>query len=244
MLLVLAGVLAGVVGSAGGITSLISYPALLAVGLSPLAATLTNSVSLVASWPGSGWGSRPELRGQSGWLWRWSLLAGSGGVIGAALLLVTREGIFGRVVPFLIGLAAVALLLQPRLARWRGLAGDSGRRRLLASGLFGTSVYNGYFGAGSGVMVLTLMLLTVDSRYPVANALKNMLVGVATLVAAIAFAFSARVAWWAVAPLALGLLGGSYLGPKVARSVPQTPLRVLVALGGLALAVHLWLIAS
>src|ERR1022692_3666013 len=101
-LLLSAGVLAGMVGSAGGTASLISYPALLAVGIAPLAANVTNAVAFVASWPGSALGSRPELRGQARCLRRWAPLAAAGGAAGAALLLLTPAGVFDRVVPFLV----------------------------------------------------------------------------------------------------------------------------------------------
>src|SRR5580693_10064216 len=113
-----AGLLAGIVGSAGGTASLISYPALLAAGLPPLAANVTNAVAFVAAWPGSALGSRPELRGQGPWLLRWAPLAAAGSAAGAALLLVTPARTFDRVVPYLLALAALALLLQPPAAKW------------------------------------------------------------------------------------------------------------------------------
>jgi uncharacterized membrane protein YfcA len=180
VLLLGAGVLAGAVGSAGGITSLISYPALLAVGIPALPANVTNAVALVASWPGSALGSRPELRGQGSWLRRLALLTAAGGAAGAALLLSTPAGVFGRVVPFLLVFASLALLLQPRVSAWQENHLVPGSRFMLPCGLLAVSAYGGYFGAGSGVMVLALLLLTVDRHLARANALKNMLLGVRT----------------------------------------------------------------
>ena len=75
VVLLAAGFLGGAVGSAGGITSLISYPALLAIGIPPLPANVTQAVAFVASLPGSALGSRPELRGQGPWLRRWAGIA-------------------------------------------------------------------------------------------------------------------------------------------------------------------------
>lgn len=227
-------------GSAGGITSLISYPALLAVGVAPLPATMTNSVALVACWPGSGLGSRSELRGQGAWLRRWGLVVAVGGAIGAALLLSTPAGVFGRVVPYLVALGSLALLFQPRLSAWRDRHASARRAWLLPVGLVSLSLYNGYFGAGAGVMVLTLLLVTVNQHIPTANALKNMLVGVATFVSAVAFIFFGPVKWSAAVPLALGMFGGSTVGPAVARHTPGGLLRVLVALSGIGLAIRLW----
>jgi uncharacterized membrane protein YfcA len=245
VVLLLAGVLAGVVGSAGGITSLISYPALLLVGIAALPATVTNSVALVACWPGSALSSRPELQGQAPWLRRWIPVVAAGGAVGAAALLLTPAHVFARVVPFLVALAALALLLQPQLSAWRRdhvvLGND---QFLLPLGLFSLSAYNGYFGAGAGVMVLALLLILVDQRYPKANALKNMLVGAASLVSAIAFILFGSVRWTAAAPLAVGLFFGSTIGPLVARRLPSHWLRVLVALTGLGLAVRLWIVPS
>jgi uncharacterized membrane protein YfcA len=240
LLLLGAGALAGAVGSAGGITSLISYPALLAVGIPPLPANVTNAVALVASWPGSAMGSRPELRGQGSWLRHWALLTAVGGAGGTALLLLTPTGVFGRVVPFLLVFASLALLLQPRVTSWQESHHSRANRFLLPFGLFAVSVYSGYFGAGAGVMILALLLLTVDQHLARANALKNMLLGMADVVSAIGFALFGHVHWTAAAPLALGLLGGSTVGPSITRRVPGKVLRVLVALAGIGLAVRLW----
>lgn len=242
VVLLLAGVLAGAVGSAGGITSLISYPALLFVGIAALPATVTNSVALVACWPGSALSSRPELKGQGPWLRQWIPVVVAGGAVGAALLLSTPAHVFARVVPFLVASAALALLLQPQLSAWRRDHVIMGKGQFLFPlGLFALSAYNGYFGAGAGVMVLALVLILVDQDFAKANALKNMLVGAASVVAAVAFIFFGPVRWTAVVPLAVGLFFGSTLGPLIARRIPGNWLRVLVALTGIGLAVRLWI---
>ncbi len=242
LFLAAAGAVAGLVGTAGGITSLVSYPALLLAGVAPLQANIANLVALVACWPGSAVASQPELRGRGGWLRRWGSVAALGGAAGSALLLVTPPGVFTRVVPFLVAAGSLALLGQPWLAArpsWRPDAGWG--RLLLPCGLVLLSCYNGYFGAGSGVLTLALLLLTTEPRLPIANALKNMAVGAATITSAALFVLATRVDWAAVAPLALGLFVGSLAGPWVARRMPPAVLRWLVALSGLALAVHLWL---
>lgn len=232
--------LAGVVGTAGGITSLISYPALLAVGIPPLPANVTNIVAVVACWPGSTMASQPELRGKGSWLRRWGVVAAAGGAVGAGLLLSTPSGVFGRVVPFLLAVASLGLLVQPRVSTWLETHVVRGSGLILPCGLFCMSVYNGYFGAGSGVMILALLMLTVDQHIARSNALKNMLVGAATVVSAVLFAIFGPVEWTAAGPLALGLFVGSLFGPAVARHIPGGLLRWLVALTGLALAVRLW----
>jgi len=160
--------------------------------------------------------------------------------VGAALLLSTPPGVFGRVVPYLVALGSLALLLQPRLSAWQARHVAVGKNWLLPVGLVSLSVYNGYFGAGAGVMVLTLLLVTVNQYVPTANALKNMLLGVATFVAAAVFVFFGPVRWIAAAPLAVGMFAGSTAGPAVARHVPGNVLRVVVALTGFGLALRLW----
>ena len=242
ILLIGAGVVAGAIGSAGGITSLIAYPALLAVGIAPLPANVTMAVALVASFPGSALGSRPELRGQGRWLRRWALLAGFGGAVGMTLLLVTPRHTFDVIVPFLLAAAAIVLLIQPQLSRWREGHHVGNGRLLLPFGLTAIAVYNGYFGAGSGIMVLALMLLTVDQDLPRANALKNMLLGIGDVVAAIGFVLFGPVHWKAAAAMAIGLLLGSFIGPSLTRRIPGPILRVVVALLGIGLAV--WLFAT
>jgi uncharacterized membrane protein YfcA len=236
IVLVLSGVVAGVIGSAGGITSLVSYPALLAIGIPPLPANVTNVVALVGLFPGAALGSRPELRGRVPWLRRWALVAAAGGALGVALLLLTPDQIFNHLVPYLLLLASLALFFQPRLSRWHE-AHAQGQAAMLGWGLFAVSVYNGYFGAGAGVLALALILLTVDPDFARANALKNMILGVATLVAALGFLIFGPVHLIAALSLGAGCVVGSFLGPSVARTIPGDVLRVIAAGFGVGLAV-------
>jgi uncharacterized protein len=239
-LLLAAGVLAGAAGSAGGITSLVSYPALLLAGIPPLAANVANIVALVACWPGSALGSRPELRGRGPWLWPRALAAAAGGGAGAVLLLSTPPGAFTLVVPYLVAAGSLALLLQPRLTAWRQRGSARAGGLLLPVGLVLVSAYNGYFGAGAGVMTLALVLITAEPDLPVANALKNMLLGAGSVVAAGTFIVAGSVDWAAAVPLAAGMLAGAMIGPAITRRVPAGVLRWAVGLVGLGLAVRLW----
>lgn len=233
--LLLGGVLAGVVGTAGGITSLVSYPALLAVGVAPLPASVANLVAAVACWPGTIATSQRELAGSRHWLGRGLPVAALGAAVGAVLLITTPPGVFARLVPFLVAAGSVALLAAPWLTRrWRPTTSP-----LLGIGVL--SIYSGYFGAGSGVLLLALLLVLVDERMPQANAVKNMLVGAGTAASAAIFVVAGRVDWAAVAPLAIGLFAGSLLGPIVVRHVPATAVRWTVGVLGLGLAVRLWL---
>ena len=120
--LVVAGVLAGMVSTVVGLASVVSYPALLAIGLPPLSANMTNTVSLLFTGAGAAVGSRPELTGQAARIRRLAVITALGGGVGAALLLITPSQTFERVAPILIGAASLALLVRPRQDR------DSRRR--------------------------------------------------------------------------------------------------------------------
>jgi uncharacterized protein len=236
-----AGIIAGLVGTAGGITSLVSYPALLAVGIPALAANVANLVAAAACWPGAALASQPELTGEGSWLRRSSPVAALGGALGSALLLFTPAGIFTRVVPFLVLAGSLALLVQPPLSARRQRRPEPHARLGLPIGLIVLSVYGGYFGAGSGVMILALLLFTTDSELAKANALKNMLVGAGVVMSVITFAAFGSVDWTAVAPLSVGMFVGSMLGPRVIRRMPAAVMRWLIALLGISLAIQLWL---
>jgi uncharacterized protein len=244
-LLVLAGVGAGLTGSVAGLASLISYPALLAAGIPPVTANVTNTVALVLNSVGSVSASRPELTGQGRRLRRFAVAAVLGGLAGMALLLLTPSSAFERIVPWLIGGASVALLVQrpPRelVAHGAARAHPGGDPWWLLVGTFAVAVYGGYFGAAAGVMMLAMYLLGTGESLPVGNALKNVVLGAANLTAAVGYVLLTSIAWSAAVPLALGLFVGGRLGPRVVRRAPQTLLRRIIAVAGLALAVKLGL---
>jgi len=142
-----------------------------------------------------------------------------GALVGSGLLLATPSAAFRRIVPFLLVFAAASLLLQPRLSARQARHPVGRDRSWWPYGLFLLSAYNGYFGAGSGVMLLALLLLSVDQHIATANALKNMVLGLATAVSAIVFVVLGDVYWAAAAALAVGAFVGSMAGPPVARRI-------------------------
>lgn len=248
LLLLGAGFAAGLSGTIAGLASLFSYPALLAAGLTPVAANVTNTVALTVSTVGAVAGSRPELTGQAPRVRRFALPVVLGGAAGAALLLLTPSEAFEAVVPVLVGGASVVLLVQPRIrafaerraARRRLDGGDDGGSGWgIGAGLFTIAIYGGYFGAAAGVLVLATLLVGLPVTLLQGNALKNLLLGLANAAAAIGFALVGPVDWTAAGVMAAGLLVGSRLGPAVARALPATPLRVGIGVAGLGLAVAL-----
>jgi uncharacterized membrane protein YfcA len=235
LLLVPAGAAAGLIGSVAGLASLVSYPALLAVGLGPVCANVTNTVAVVFSSVGSVSASGPELHGQRRSVLRVASVGVLGGLAGGLLLLATPSDAFARLVPWLIGLGSLAIALPRRTADARRHAHPA----VVLPAVLAISLYGGYFGAAAGVLMLALFLRVTHEPLPRANALKNVVLGAANLVAAVLFAVVADVDWVAVVPLAAGFLIGGRLGPVVVRRAPAGVLRPVIASVGLGLAVYL-----
>jgi uncharacterized membrane protein YfcA len=150
----------------------------------------------------------------------------------------SRSAVFADVVPVLVALGSVALLAQPWLTARVGRDAQDRWAAVLVV-VFGLSVYGGYFGAGSGVMLLVAALVMVNPNLRVANAVKNMLVGAAAFAAALIVAFAAPVQWGPALCLGCGLFVGSLCGPILARRLPESLIRWSVGLLGLALAIAL-----
>jgi uncharacterized membrane protein YfcA len=238
LLLLAAGTLGGIFSTAVSIASLVTYPALLALGVPPLSANMTNTVSLVLTGAGSVIGSKPELTGLGRRVIRLGIVTAAGGAAGATVLLLTPASIFTAVVPVLIGGASLLLLVQPRIKSLSPSA-DSGNKAVHGMALFGVAMYVGYFGAAAGVMLLVVLSMMIDESLITVNAVKNAVSGMANATAAMCFALFGDVRWAFVVPLAAGFLAGGWIGPKIVRKVPAGPFRVVVSLCGIGLAVRL-----
>ena len=241
-MLLAAGTLGGIFSTVVSIASLVTYPVLLALGVPPLSANMTNTVSLVLTGAGSVAGSRPELAGQGRRVLRLGAITALGGAAGATVLLLTPASTFVVVVPLLIGGASLVLLVQPKIKRLSP-SPDGGNRLVQGAALFTVAVYVGYFGAAAGVMLLVVLSMMIDESLVKGNAVKNAVSGMATATASVAFAWFGDVRWTLVVPLATGFLVGGWVGPKIARKVPAGPFRVIVSLCGIGLAVKLGLSA-
>ena len=231
-----AGTLGGVFSTVVAIASLVSYPVLLALGLPPLTANMTNTVSLVLTGAGSVAASRPELTGQGRRTIRLGAITAAGGLCGAAVLLAAPASTFTVAVPVLIGGASVVLYFQPSAENRKP---SHGRPWLERTALFAVAMYVGYFGAAAGVLLLIVLGTMIAEPLIKVNAIKNAVSGLANLMAALCFTLFGSVRWSFVPALAAGFLLGGWLGPKIARRVPAGALRILVCLCGLGLAIRL-----
>ncbi|MES1212217.1 MAG: sulfite exporter TauE/SafE family protein, partial [Leifsonia sp.] len=184
--------------------------------------------------------SRPELTGHGATLRRWAPVAVLGAAVGALLLLATPPGVFAWIVPFLVAAAGILLLTQPRITRWHAAREQPIGTPAIAAAVLGVTVYDGYFGAGSGVLMIAVVLILIDHDLARANALKNVLLFLADLLPAVLFALAGPVVWAAVLPLGLGALAGGVIGPRVMRRAPRTPVRIAIA--ALALGLAVWLL--
>jgi uncharacterized membrane protein YfcA len=241
-LLAAAGLAAGAVNAVAGGGSLITFPALLAAGLPPIAANTSNAVAVAAGYVASAAGSRTDLAGQGRRVRSLIPTAAVGSALGATLLLVTPAAAFDLVVPFLVLTASLALALQPRLQRIVGHPADLDprRRTLMLHALTGVgAVYGGYFGGALGVVLVAILALLLDERLNRIGALKNALSTVVGLVCAVVFAVFGPVSWPAVAIVAPLTLVGGYLGALGAKRMPAGVLRAVVVGLGLVVGVVL-----
>ncbi|GAB1645825.1 sulfite exporter TauE/SafE family protein [Krasilnikovia sp. MM14-A1259] len=242
LLLVAAGLAAGMINAIAGGGSLITFPSLLAAGLAPVAANVTNSVAVCPGYVSSVVGSRADLTGQGHRLRAMvpTCLLGAAG--GCALLLATPARAFELVVPFLVLGAAATLAFQSRL---RALVGHpralSPRRRAvtLQVVVFVGSVYGGYFGAALGVMLVAALALVLDETLNRINALKNVLSASIGLVTIVVFAIFGPVHWGAVLTVAPATIVGGYAGARLARRLPAAVLRAVIVSFGTAIGLYL-----
>ncbi|HEX6050630.1 MAG TPA: sulfite exporter TauE/SafE family protein [Gemmatimonadaceae bacterium] len=256
-LVVLAAVIGGAVNSIAGGGTLLTFPALVGLGIPPIVA---NATSTVALWPGSVasvWGYRDLLSGMRGWVTRFAIPSLLGGLLGAALLLATPARRFDVIVPWLVFGATLLFLVQrplserlrqraERHATLPDVADDHAFDRAVQPSTrlllyqFGVAVYGGYFGAGIGILMLAALGFMGFRNIHRMNGLKNWGGLCANAVAAGTFAFSGLVSWPVAVAMAIGAAVGGYGGSRLAQRVPQARVRQAIVVIGFAST--LWLL--
>jgi uncharacterized membrane protein YfcA len=243
VLAALAGLGAGFVNAVAGGGTLISFPALVALGVPAVSANVTNTVALCPGYLGGAWAQRRELRDFAHHFRALFGVVLVGALAGAVLLLNTSDDTFEAVVPWLILLACALLATQNRVrARLAHRVVDESQPippwGLLAVGL--TAVYGGYFGAGIGVMLLAVLGVVFSASLTRLNALKQALQLAINGVAAVWFVFTGPVHWGFAAAVAVGSLIGGSIGGRFAGRIDANVLRAVVVVAGVAIAVSFW----
>lgn len=244
--ILLAGLAAGTINTVVGSGTLITFPTLLAFGIPPVTANVSNTVGLVPGSISGAIGYRRELVGQRSRILRLCGASLVGGLAGGLLLLVLPAAAFAAVVPVLILLGCVLVVLQPRISRW-----VAARHEAVGGlpehgtwwvwpGVLLTGVYGGYFGAAQGVLLMAVLGTGVDDSLQRLNAAKNVLAALVNGIAGVLFIVVADVDWRVVALIGVGSVIGGQLGATVGRRLSATLLRVvIVAVGLVALAAFL-----
>jgi uncharacterized protein len=242
--ILLAGVGAGTINAVVGSGTLITFPTLLAIGIPPVTANVSNTVGLVPGSLSGAVGYRRELAGQRPRLLRLGAASVLGGITGAVLLLVLPAEAFNAIVPVLIGLGVLLVLLQPAISRRvaaraesRGIARPVHGAVWVWVLVYATGVYGGYFGAAQGVLLMAVLGVGLTETMQRNNATKNVLALLVNLVAAVVFIFVADVNWAVAGLIAVGSVIGGQIGATVGRRLPSWALRaVIVVVGVVAVA--------
>ncbi|MBA3782766.1 sulfite exporter TauE/SafE family protein [Nocardioides sp. InS609-2] len=244
--ILLAGVAAGAINTVVGSGTLITFPTLLAFGVPPVTANVSNTIGLVPGSISGSVGYRRELVGQRRRVLRLAGASLLGGLAGAVLLLGLPEGAFTAIVPVLIVLGLVLVVFGPRLSAWVAQRHES------AGGLpengawwvwplvLVAGVYGGYFGAAQGILLMAIMGIGIDESLQRLNAVKNVLATIVNAVAGLLFVFLAHVDWQVVLLIAAGSIVGAQIGARVGRRLPDAWLRgIIVVVGVVALVAFL-----
>jgi uncharacterized membrane protein YfcA len=248
-----AGLAAGGINAVVGSGTLVTFPVLLAVGLPPVTASVSNSLGLVPGNVAGAVGYRRELTGQRRLLLLLMPASVLGAVTGAFLLLHLPAEAFETIVPVLVGLAVVLVATQPLLQRLNAIKNvltsgvnavgmGRGRRAALLAGAYATGTYGGYFSASQGILQIGVFGLLLPEPLQRLNAIKNVLTSGVNAVAAVTYILVAsdRVDWAAAGLVASGSVVGGYLGGRFGRKLPPTVLRTtIVVLGCVAIGVLL-----
>ena len=232
--LMLASLVAGAINSIAGGGTLISFPAAIAFGLSPICANATNAVALVPGSLASAAAYRRELLSDPRWVLPLTVPALVGGAVGAFLVLAAPARVFERVVPWLVLFATLLILLRGPILKRLGAQGAPSRRRVLLVelGILLMAIYGGYFGAGIGIITLATLSVLMPMDMHAMNARKTLLASVVNSSAAVLFLARGAVNLPAAGVMTVGSILGGYFGARMARRVPaQYVGRAVVAIG-------------
>lgn len=223
------GIASGLLSSVASMASLASYPVLLAVGIPPVYANVTNDAALIWTGIGSTISSLKELKGHWKQVAFYATFTVLGSILGCYLLLSFPSKVFEKVVPFFIAGSGVMVIASARHHNLEPHKRPLWQEIFYIVALLAMGVYTGYFGAAGGVIVLVLLTYITNEKFIVVNAIKNVVCGLANLVALIVFAFTSHIYWLQAIPLAVGMFIGGYLGMDILKIVPAKYVRIFIA---------------
>jgi uncharacterized protein len=230
LLLIIAGLLAGTMNAVAGGGSFVSFPAMVFVGLPPIAANATSTVALFPGTVASTFAYRSDLRGVAGVGLRVLLpISLAGGIVGAVLLLVTPGSAFDLVIPWLLLLATLTFAGGRRLGEWLRRYVRIGRRPLLVI-QFILSIYGGYFGGAIGLMMLAVWTLLDNADLKALAPARTFLVSATNGTAVLCFLAAGVVRWPEMLAMMFSAIAGGYYGARFALLLPPPVLRVFVVL--------------
>ena len=232
--------LAGAMNAIAGGGTIITFPLLIAFGMPAIQANATSTVALMVGIFGSVYGYRQNLPAAKPWMKLFAPVSIIGGLFGAWLLTATSEKFFNDLVPFLILFATVLFLLGNVLSRLAGfdasvITTHPAKKITAAMVLFAVAVYGGYFGAGIGILMLATFALIGLKNIHEMNAIKTVLGGLINVVAAVYFIWAGLVQWPEAIVMMIGSTFGYYGGAALAQKIPQSQVRILIAMIGLSL---------
>jgi uncharacterized membrane protein YfcA len=237
-----AAVAAGAINALAGGGTLITFPMLLALGVPPITANVTNTVALCPGFMGGILAQLKDLTGQRRRFWIFLCASAIGGVAGSVLLLSTGERAFQAMVPFLILIASCLLAFQGAVRIWMvrrsvevKVRSGSEVRAVILIGL--AAIYGGYFGVAMSVVVLALLVWLINDSVTRLNAIKQTVAFGANGAAAVLFIFSGKVMWPIALVMAAGALAGGTLGGRLAGRIQPETLRWTVVSIGIVLTV-------
>ena len=216
------GILVGAINGMAGGASVISYPVLLATGMSPVNAAISNALGVTPANFFALISVRHQIRAYFQEYKKLIILSIIGSSLGAVALLTVPPGVFEKMVPFLLLFASLSFLIKAKPVR-------SARHDLLEKiGIAGSGLYCGYFGPGQGVMVIAVLARDIRRDPKTLNTAKNLIVGWTSLISNIIYIFSGRADWPIVIALFLGASIGGTVGGRWAARMPKAVYRGLI----------------
>lgn len=239
----LTALLAGFINAIAGGGTLLTFPLLLGMGITPIAANVTNTIALVPGVLGGLWAQRHDFIEQKKRIFQLLFVSVPGGIFGGYLLLTTNEKAFSMLVPYLILMATLLLIFQNKIKNQLAKRKESSsvtnkRKAIIAILIFTAAVYGGYFGAGLGIILMAVLGLSFDNTMSSINVLKQAVAFAVNIAAAIFFMFSGKIIYSLALPMIASSIVGGYIGGRFVTRVNSQLLRYIIIATGISVGIY------